>query len=212
MYTHYDDVGRYTEMIILYGFFRSFVLFFFPLFFCFSPIIAAVPPLMISCSTKGMLYYIHVLIIRITTIIIVSDRFRKPKLLSITSAYIHIHTHIISIRACTHTAAHTHIILHRISGRIYTTCMCIHIYIYDMCTYMILRSRCICARKIICARRVRRVRNNIFILRARVKVFPRRTTIINIYKTSMFYEKNLFSTIDRCVYDDDDDYHDDLRH
>lgn len=79
-----------------------------------------------------------------------------------------------------------------------------------MCTYIILRTRCICARKIICARRVRRVWNNIFILRARVKVFPRRTTIINIYKT--LYEKNLFSTIDRCVYyDDDDDYHDDLR-
>lgn len=105
MYTHYDDVGRYTEMIILHGFFRPFVrfVFFFPLFFCFSPIIAAVP-LMISCSTKGMLYYIHVLIIRITTIIIVSDRFRKPKLLSITSAY----TYYIHSRVYTYGRTHAH--------------------------------------------------------------------------------------------------------
>jgi len=124
VYKHYG-VGRYAEMIILHGFFffRSFVLFFPLFFFCFSPIIAAVP-LMISCSTKGMLYYIHVLIIRITTIIIVSDRFRKPKLLSITSAYTY--THIIypfaRVPVRPHARAHTRIILHRISGRIRTTC------------------------------------------------------------------------------------------
>lgn len=146
-------------------FFSLFVRFvFFPFFFCFSPIIAAAVPLMISCSTKGMLYYIHVLIIRITTIIIVSDRFRKPKLLSITSAYTYTYTHIhISIRACTPygRTAHTHIILYIESPREYIRLLYVYIYRYDMCTYIVLRSRCICVRKIICARRVRRVRNNI---------------------------------------------------
>lgn len=93
----------YTKMIILHGFFFVFFfvrfVFFLSFFlFCFSPIIAAVPLyIMISCSTKGMLYYIHVLIIRITTIIIVSDRFRKPKLLSITSSCTYIHTIYIKI-------------------------------------------------------------------------------------------------------------------
>lgn len=106
----------------------------------------------------------------------------------------------------THT--HTHNPTSNLRENIYDLCM----YIYDMRTYIILRSRCICVRKIICARRVRRVWNNIYIyiLRARVKVFPRQTTIKYLY-TRILYEKNLFSTIDRCVYDDDDDYHDDLR-
>lgn len=77
-----------------------------------------------------------------------------------------------------------------------------------MYTYMILRSRCICVRKIICAWRVRRVWNNIgnmFIYCERESKFSRRsarTTIkirIIIIIISYVLEKNSFSTIGRCV-------------
>lgn len=122
---------------------------------------------------------------------------------------------------------HIHKILHHISEGI-RSIRVRYKYMIDMCvcTYIILRSRCICVRKIICAWRVRRVRNNIgnnmyIIYCERASKFSRRsarTTIKNTYTYIIIIiiisyrigKKFVFNNRQMCsqrrVCDDDDDF------